>query len=182
MSGVRESFTMRGSMMQTQRYQHDRKIWQERVAREHIHRTHLPTSVGFIRNKEGKVLTVESAVNGHWGVVQGGIRRGEDPETGLRREMREEIRLYASEIERVEGPFLVRRLATPYRKGFTVGKVYFCFHVFCRGTPKLTLDPRAIRQFEWRSPCGAWWFQLFVNQPWYKKELLLEAFDIIEKG
>ena len=135
-----------------------------------------PTAVVFIFNDKGELLIVHSTVNGNSGVVQGGIYRGEDPQAGAFREMRQEVGIrFRKRGKSIRGPFLVRRMKTPYPKDYSEGKIYWCYRVDVRGTPKIVLQKKELDGARWYSPNAAELHIFLRAQPWYKKGFLLEA-------
>ena len=117
--------------------------------------------VGVFVNIEGKVLLGErSDAPGSWQMPQGGVEAGENPEAGLRREMREEIGTNAFQIIRwgehqcrYEFPAdLPGNVAKKYRGQ---EQTWFLLQFDLNAGPDLAQSDREFSAFRWELPAVA---------------------------
>jgi putative (di)nucleoside polyphosphate hydrolase len=104
----------------------------------------------------GEILICERAgAPGSWQFPQGGCKRDEEPETALRREVREEISLEpdAYEVHGRRGPY--RYLFPPgVKKGGCGGQeqIYFLARLQTNAGGRIRVDEREFRAFRWIAP------------------------------
>ena len=110
--------------------------------------------VGLIHNKRGecllcRMLPDRGVFPGQWGIPGGGIETGEQAETALRRELREEVGLEVSDIEPL---FFTDGLYTKCFPGGAQRPIYMIFLVYiCRATGEtVTLNPE-FEDYAWVS-------------------------------
>ncbi len=126
----------------------------EAMYRERLYR---PTVVAIVRDQAGRVLLVQAARNGEWGVVQGGIEPGESPTAALFREIKEEIGVGARRV-RSRPPAFVGCADIDAEPGtadhlrFTKGVRYFVYDVAYRGPERLRLQRSEISDHVWVEP------------------------------
>ena len=108
--------------------------------------------VGLIHNARGEWLLCKMPADrgvfpGQWGLPGGGLEAGEEAETALRRELREEVGLEVSEIEPL---FFTDGLYTKRFSGGAARPIYMIFLVYkCRATSDaVTLNPE-FEQYIW---------------------------------
>lgn len=153
------------------------------IVEHHVRRTHRPTVVAVIESGDtGKVLVVQSAKNFAWGFPQGGVERAEDAVSAVLREVREEVGIAQSDIEMVVKHCFSDNLTSPRKyHDFTVGKRYHYFHLRCRGTPQVVMEPTEIRDFRWYEHSQAEAFIRSTVQRVEKQKHLLRALYAIRE-
>jgi len=146
------NFSERGEMQRTH-VPHDILSELERDVRYHRSQgEYRPTAVAIARDVGGRVLLLRSAKGERpWGLLQGKVEKGESLIRGLRRELREEANINASEVLEL---CYVNHLKTHGRRrdGFTKGKRYYYFHVACLGFPSIRLQFAEVCDYRWLWP------------------------------
>jgi len=111
--------------------------------------------VGLIHNACGEWLLCKMPADsgvfpGQWGLPGGGIETGEQAETALRRELREEVSLEVSEIEPL---FFTDGLYTKRFPGGALRPIYMIFLVYkcCAASDAVTLNPE-FERYAWVAP------------------------------
>jgi len=111
--------------------------------------------VGLIHNGGGEWLLCKMPAErgvfpGQWGLPGGGIEAGEEAESALRRELREEVKL---EVTDVEPMLFTDGLYTKRFPGGTVRPIYMIFLVYkcLAASEAVTLNPE-FEEYAWVSP------------------------------
>jgi len=156
---------------------------QNLVTSAYADRLYRPTAVGLVWGGPDRdlVLCVSSVSHPkEWGFVQGGIETGEDPETALKREIREEVSIPANDLS--DFRFLDwRDLDAPAnrldKRGFTRGKRYLFYRLAYGGSPVLKIDRRELAGYEWhrRADVAA----RFAQTRPTRRDLLLEMLALV---
>ncbi len=107
-----------------------------------------------IVNSEGLVLALERAdVPGAWQMPQGGLDRGEEPETAVKREVQEETGILDKNLDFVADllPLLVYELPPQYRNKKTGrGQVqYWYLYRFTGNDKSIKPDQKEFRAWKW---------------------------------
>ncbi len=106
-----------------------------------------PTAVALIKNDSDEILLVKRAHNpskGKWSPVGGFLNPGEEPEDGLRREVREELNVEVKNVEfftTITNPYLHN---PSIKNAFTLDLYYSCDLI---GEPSLSEEVSEIKWF-----------------------------------
>lgn len=121
------------------------------VQQQHETKEYRPQIVTILRNPEGKILLIQSAKNlAWWGFPQGGIDKGEDIESAIFRELKEELGAPSNALSVVKYCG-VGQIAIPgweQRDGFAIGKRYYYFLVDCQPFA-VQLQPEEVSDYRW---------------------------------
>lgn len=122
------------------------------ITEQHKIKHYRPVAVAIIRNANGETLFIQDAKTGEWLLPQGGIEPGENAETGLLREIAEELNISGNQLRnaqykgRADLDFEPTRLE---RRGFTKGKRYFFFSLEYSGPLELTVNAEEVAGYRW---------------------------------
>lgn len=127
----------------------------ESVESSYRDRQYRPTVVAIVRDAEGRILLVQAARDGEWGVVQGGIEEGEPPLVALGRELGEEVSIGPERFVATRFIGCADIAAAPGsadRMRFVAGVRYFVFEVAYRGSGELVLQKEELSGYAWVGP------------------------------
>ncbi len=157
------------------------------AARQHILRTHRPTSLVMVLCDEGrgkgKLLFVQSRKTSRWKFPGGGVEQGEDVLVAAFRELREEVGIRQHDLTDVLAHCLTESVdsySSP-RDGFTRGKRYYFWLMRCLTMPNIVMQHTEVINYRWCPSQLASEFISGLQQSGKTQPLILSALSTMRK-